>query len=200
MPQRRQTLGEITLEEFLVRAGVVREDNTQFSGFGIEFQQGTRGPNLMGNWLSNGGNQIGIQPSNLPLNVNGVRSKQQQQQRQPILPKQHGLEYGKGLINGLVQGGGIGMVGLGGAVYVSTGSPASQLSSDGIRNSCGDTSSVSHVFNGTLRARKSGTVEKVAERRQRRMIKNRESAAGSRARKQVNMFFIPSNVSIFMLL
>ncbi|KAL2508619.1 ABSCISIC ACID-INSENSITIVE 5-like protein 5 [Forsythia ovata] len=31
MPQRQQTLGEITLEEFLVRVGVVRED-TQFAG------------------------------------------------------------------------------------------------------------------------------------------------------------------------
>ncbi|GMI90641.1 ABSCISIC ACID RESPONSIVE ELEMENTS-BINDING PROTEIN 2 [Hibiscus trionum] len=233
MPQRQQTLGEITLEEFLVRAGVVREENTQLfgkvnnvnggffgelpqaggnTGFGIGFQQGGRGPNLMGNWLSNGGNQIGIQSSNLPLTVSGVRSnqqqlpqqqthrqqqQQQQQQRQPILPKQHGLEYGaqmplqsggQGLINGIVQGGGgIGMVGLGGPVGVATGSPANQVSSDGIGKSSGDISSVSpvpYVFNGSLRGRKSATVEKVAERRQRRMIKNRESAARSRARKQ----------------
>ncbi|KAK8643074.1 hypothetical protein V6N13_012390 [Hibiscus sabdariffa] len=221
MPQRQQTLGEITLEEFLVRAGVVREDNTQLSGkvnninggffgelpqagsnsgFGIGFQQGGRGPNLMGSWPSNGGNQIGIQPSNLPLTVNGVRSnqqQQQQQQRKPILPKQHGLVYGaqmplqsggQGLINGLVQGGGgIGLVGLGGPVGVATGSPANQLSSDGTGKCSGDISSVSpvpYVFNGSLRGRKSTPVEKVAERRQRRMIKNRESAARSRARKQ----------------
>jgi len=44
------------------------------------------------------------------------------------------------------------------------------------------------MFNGGVRGRKSGTVEKVVERRQRRMIKNRESAARSRARKQVNLF------------
>ncbi|KAE8709861.1 hypothetical protein F3Y22_tig00110328pilonHSYRG00703 [Hibiscus syriacus] len=165
MPQRQQTLGKITLEEFLVRAGVVREDNTQLSGFAIEFQQGAKDPNLMGNWLSNGGNQIGIQPSDLALNVNGVRSKQQ---RQPILPQQHGLEYG-------IHGGGIGMVGLGGTVDVSTGSPANQLSSDGIRKSSGDTSLVSPlpcVFNWTPRARKCTTVEKADERRQRGMINN----------------------------
>jgi ABA responsive element binding factor len=37
-----------------------------------------------------------------------------------------------------------------------------------------------------IRGRRSGAgVEKVVERRQRRMIKNRESAARSRARKQV---------------
>ncbi|KAE8682170.1 ABSCISIC ACID-INSENSITIVE 5-like protein 5 [Hibiscus syriacus] len=225
MPQRQQTLGEVTLEEFLVRAGVVIEDNTQLSGklnnvnggffgelrqagsnagFGIGFQQGGRGLNLIGNWLPNDGNQIGIQPSNLALNGVGSNQQQlpnqqthqQQRQRQPIFPKQYGLEYGsqmplqsggQGLINGLVQGGG-GGIGLGGAVGVATGSPANhQLSSDGIGKSSGDTSSVSpvpYVFNGSLRGRKSTTVEKVAERRQRRMIKNRESAARSRARKQ----------------
>ncbi|KAE8669110.1 ABSCISIC ACID-INSENSITIVE 5-like protein 5 [Hibiscus syriacus] len=214
MPQRQQTLGEITLEEFLVRVGVVREDSTQISGklnnvnggffgelpqagsntgFGIGFQQGGRGPNLIGNWPSNDGNQIGIQP----FPQQQTHQQQQQRQRQPILPKQYGLEYGaqmplqsggQGLINGLAQGGGgIGVVGVGGPVGVATGSPANQLSSDGIGKSSGDTSSVSpvpYVFNGSLRGRKFTTLEKVAERRQRRMIKNRESAARSRARKQ----------------
>ncbi|KAK9047089.1 hypothetical protein V6N11_052947 [Hibiscus sabdariffa] len=106
---------------------------------------------------------------------------------------------------GRLQGGGIGMVGLGGpaAVGVATGSSANQLSSDGIGKSSGDTSAVSPVpyaFNGSLRSRKSCTVEKVAERRQRRMIKNRESAARSRARKEGNMLLIPSNIFIFIVL
>ncbi|KAF2309810.1 hypothetical protein GH714_005225 [Hevea brasiliensis] len=91
----------------------------------------------------------------------------------------------QGINSGLMQGGALGMVGLGGA---AAGSPANQLSSDGITKSNGDTSSVSPVpyaFNGGLRGRRAcGTVEKVVERRQRRMIKNRESAARSRARKQ----------------
>ncbi|KAE8657087.1 hypothetical protein F3Y22_tig00116997pilonHSYRG00980 [Hibiscus syriacus] len=164
MPQRQQTLGEITLEEFLVRAGVVRED-TQLAGkvnnggffglnntsFEIGFQQG---PNLIGNRIPEGGNHIGIQASNLPSNVKGVRSNQHQlaqQQQQPIFPKQTGV------------------------------------SSDGIGKNSEDTSSVSpvpYVFNGNFRGRKYSGVEKVAERRQRRKIKNRESAARSRARKQ----------------
>jgi ABA responsive element binding factor len=42
-----------------------------------------------------------------------------------------------------------------------------------------------YVFNGGLRGRKAPAMEKVVERRQRRMIKNRESAARSRQRKQV---------------
>jgi ABA responsive element binding factor len=54
----------------------------------------------------------------------------------------------------------------------------------------GDLSSLSpspvpYVFNGGLRGRKPPAMEKVVERRQRRMIKNRESAARSRQRKQV---------------
>ncbi|OMO74760.1 hypothetical protein COLO4_26519 [Corchorus olitorius] len=247
--QRQQTLGEITLEEFLVRAGVVRED-TQLAGkannnggffgelqqtgnnigFGIGFQQGNRGQNFMGNRISEGGNQIGVQASNLPLNVNGVRSNQQQlaqqqtqQHQQPIFPKQPAMTYGaqiplqsggqlgspgirggiagigdQGLTNGLLHGGGMGMVGLGGAVTVATGSPANQLSSDGIGKSSGDTSSVSpvpYVFNGSLRGRKSSAVEKVVERRQRRMIKNRESAARSRARKQAYTMELEAEVA-----
>lgn len=248
VPQRQPTLGEITLEEFLVRAGVVREEaqlatnNAGFfgdlwhpvtngsSGVGFGFQQGSRNAGgLMGGGVPEGTNQMqsgatlplnvnGVSISSasiLPLNVNGVSSagqhlenhqllqQQQQRQHQQILPKQSGLSYGiqpsgqlgsPRIRNGIVgisdslnnaavqnQGGGIGMVGLGG-----NGSPA--VSSDGLSKSNGDTSSVSpvpYVFNGGLRGRKSAALEKVVERRQRRMIKNRESAARSRARKQV---------------
>jgi ABA responsive element binding factor len=251
LPQRQQTLGEITLEEFLVRAGVVREDaqldivkpDSTAAYFGNSaFGYGFGNTNNINN-TSNNNSQFSIQSSNLPLNVNGVRSnqsqlsrsqqQQQQQQQQQhqqqqqqhqlqILPKQQatvgyathqmaqlggqGVRGGivgigdQGLSSGLVQtvavlqgaGGGMGMVGLGGgggAVTVAAGSPVNQLSSDGIGKSNGDMSSVSPVpygFNGGLRGRRSGAVEKVVERRQRRMIKNRESAARSRARKQVN--------------
>ncbi|XP_042046872.1 ABSCISIC ACID-INSENSITIVE 5-like protein 5 [Salvia splendens] len=248
MPQRQQTLGEITLEEFLERAGVVREEaqlaaannagifgdlwhpvnNSSGMGFGFQQQQqqeASRNLGLIGVGVNETSNQIAAQPAaNSPLNVNGVRSAaqqmenhplQQQQQRQQhqhqqILPKQSGLAYGSamgiptngqlssprirgGMVgisnpvmnnspahNPALQGGGLDMVGL-----VSNGSPA--VSSDGLLNSNGDTSSVSpvpYVFNGCLRGRKSAALEKVVERRQKRMIKNRESAARSRARKQ----------------
>ncbi|KAJ7966614.1 ABSCISIC ACID-INSENSITIVE 5-like protein [Quillaja saponaria] len=231
LPQRQQTLGEMTLEDFLVKAGVVRED-AQFAGkpnggilgdlsrpgnnngLGMGFQQMAKSTGLMGNRIPSNNDQINIQPyTNLPLNVNGVRSNQQQQQ---IFPKQPAMAYATQMplqnsaqlgspgvrggisdqsLNGsfiqgsALQGGGMGMVGLGhGSVAVATGSPANQLSSDGIGKSNGDTSSISpvpYVFNGGLRGRKGGAaVEKVVERRQRRMIKNRESAARSRARKQ----------------
>ncbi|KAL8145167.1 ABSCISIC ACID-INSENSITIVE 5-like protein 5 [Apium graveolens] len=266
--QRQPTLGEITLEEFLVKAGVVREDvqpvekastNNMFgnflqsgnnSSFGIGFQQNGQNLGMMGSRTPSTTTQIAFQSPNLPLNVNGGRTgqqqlptlqpqlqqrpQQQQQQQQlqqpqqqlqqpqqqlpqlfpkqntlayatPIMPIQSNGQLGSPVIRGgimgisdngtngnLVQtsglqgGGGLGMVGLGaGAVTVAMGSPA--VSSDGIGKSNGDTSSVSpipYLFNGGLRGRKNSAVEKVVERRQRRMIKNRESAARSRARKQ----------------
>ncbi|KAM1013193.1 hypothetical protein ACFX2C_043348 [Malus domestica] len=244
MPQRQPTLGEMTLEEFLFRAGVVREDAQvapkpngagffgDLSRFGnsgsleFEFQQPNSSVGVMGNRVSENNNHQG---SNLPLNANGVRSSQHhnqqqqqqqhlpQQQQQQIFPKQQPVTYNTsqlpmgpnaqlgspgmrggmmgigdpGMNGALVPSSGMGMVGLGaaGAVRVVTPSPANLLSSDGIEKSNGtDTSSVSpvpYVFNGGFRGRKGGgPVEKVVERRQRRMIKNRESAARSRARKQ----------------
>ncbi|GAB2269594.1 ARM REPEAT PROTEIN INTERACTING WITH abf2 [Dionaea muscipula] len=251
--QRQPTLGEITLEEFLVRAGVVREDaqlassNPNAAGFfgdltqpsiscnntsfGIDFQQPSRGIGMM-NTRVEINNPISLQPSNLPVDVSGgVRSSQQQaspprltpqqqQQQPPIFSKQTTVSYtppitipssaqlgGPGLRGGallpladpvtngnmtrgaaLQGGGGLALSALGGGgIGVARGSPAA-LSSDGVAKSSGDTSSVSpvpYLFNGGLRGRKyNNAVEKVIERRQRRMIKNRESAARSRARKQ----------------
>ncbi|CAI9115732.1 OLC1v1016718C1 [Oldenlandia corymbosa var. corymbosa] len=252
--QRQPTLGEMTLEEFLVRAGVVREDaqlygntagifddlsrvaNNQALGFG--FPQPGMNTGLTNGRILESSNQIGMNASNLPLNVNGVRTAQQQlgtaqtvqtnqtqplsqpqhqqQQQPPLFPKQPGMDYGApsvgirsagqlsspgmrgGIVGDLTAGGnmvqngglpgaGMGMVGVGGAgVTIAAVSPG--VSSDGLGKSNGDTSSVSpvpYVFNGGMRGRKSTALEKVVERRQRRMIKNRESAARSRARKQV---------------
>ncbi|KAK2665069.1 hypothetical protein Ddye_003643 [Dipteronia dyeriana] len=266
MPQRQPTLGEITLEEFLLRAGVVREDANHINGspnngifyannnstsLALGFQQPSRNNELMGNRLMQNNNSVAVQPPALALNVNGLRSlqqppqqqqqhlyqpqqqqqqtqhhqyqpqqqqqqtqhhqyqpqQQQQQQQQPLFPKQTTVAFAPpmNLVNtkqlsspgargavvtvtnsamnnnliqaGGMQNGGMGMVGLG------TGSPASQVSPDMIARSSADTSSspVPYVFG---RGRKSGAVEKVVERRHRRMIKNRESAARSRARKQ----------------
>jgi ABA responsive element binding factor len=102
---RQQTLGEITLEEFLVRAGVVREDaqldivkpDSTAAYFGNSaFGYGFGNTNNINN-TSNNNSQFSIQSSNLPLNVNGVRSnqshlsrsqqhQQQQQHQLQILP------------------------------------------------------------------------------------------------------------------
>ncbi|KAJ4965945.1 hypothetical protein NE237_017794 [Protea cynaroides] len=259
LPQRQQTLGEITLEEFLVRAGVVREDtqiaekpnNTGFggefpgsnvnAGLALGFSQPNRTGGAVANRTGEGNYQLQNQSPNVAINANGVRSsqqqpqqspqpqaqQQQQQQQQQLFPKQAqatvtyvpplhiansaqlgspGVRNGVVVISdpavnhGFVPGGGMGTVGLGaGAVAVASESPANQLSTDGLSRSNGDTSSLSpapYAFNGGLRGRKcSGAVEKVVERRQRRMIKNRESAARSRARKQAYTMELEAEVA-----
>ncbi|GER29972.1 ABRE binding factor [Striga asiatica] len=191
---RQPTLGEVTLEEFLVRAGVVKEEppkgktgNIPRPGFG---------------YPSGGENISDLMGNNLPLGAGGARSgvKQPAVHPQPqlpeIIPKQAVPRYNQlsgnnpgirggiisnGASDGLVQNAGLqGLVGNGVRVV----SPA-------VSPSTGEISSVSpvpYVFNGGcgvgLRGRKTAALEKVVERRQRRMIKNRESAARSRARKQ----------------
>ncbi|KAE8659111.1 bZIP transcription factor TRAB1 [Hibiscus syriacus] len=178
MPQRQQTLGEMTLEEFLVRAGVVREDS-----------------------------QLAGKASNLPSNVNGVRSNHHQlaqhhhQQQQPIFPKQTGVVYGAQMP--LQSGGrweGDGRIRRATRRCNRIACESAFVGWDW--KSSGDTSSVSpvpYVFNGSLRGRKYSGVEKAAERRQRRMIKNRESAARSRARNLEYAFCLMSTEYMQML-
>ncbi|KAJ0604099.1 putative transcription factor bZIP family [Helianthus annuus] len=215
LPQRQQTLGEMTLEEFLVKAGVVREDNQLVdkpndNGLfcNLTNSQNTQNKPVFGAV----GFQQGVNRNNhnLPLNVNGVRSAQSQQQSQQksqqLFPTQTNVAYGGGMkgspvirngimgvSDGVLQGGNMRLVGPG---VTAVGSPA--VSSDGMGKNNGDTSSVSpspYEFSGIVRGRKSGAVEKVVERRQRRMIKNRESAARSRARKQAYTMELEAEVA-----
>lgn len=98
-----------------------------------------------------------------------------------------GVEMKSGVIG--IQSEAMGMAGLStGATKVAVGSPMNQLPTNLIPKSNLDTSSLSpspYSYGEATRTRKNGTLEKVVERRRRRMIKNRESAARSRARKQV---------------
>ncbi|CAI9757916.1 unnamed protein product [Fraxinus pennsylvanica] len=241
IPLREPTLGEMTLEDFLMKAGVVREDaqlagkpddigffgnlsytgNNLVEGFGCRNADGNEG--VMDNRIAENSKETAMKSTNSLLNVNGVRStthlKPSQQQPQPLqqrqlFPKQPVLPYrsplgisngdqfsspiirggigrlcDSGMNNNLVQSATLqGMVDLGSEVGgAAMGSPV--VSSDGLAKDNGDASSmlpVPNMFNSGLRGRRSSAMEKVVERRQKRMIKNRESAARSRARKQAH--------------
>ncbi|KAG2704192.1 hypothetical protein I3760_06G173400 [Carya illinoinensis] len=241
LPQAQQTLGEMTLEEFLMRAGALREDieltrrliNSGFYGelsqpndnnsLAFEFQQPSRSNGVFVDQIIENNNSIPTQPTSLALNAGRVRSPHQQiqQQQQPLFPKPSTLPFASPLhqvnnaqlacpqsrspvvgvakptVNtGLVQSGRISKVGLGpGAVSSVAGSAVSQVSSDVIANSGVHTASVPPVSYVFSQERRCGASEKVVERRQRRMIKNRESAARSRARKQAYTMELEAEVA-----
>ncbi|XP_028782373.1 protein ABSCISIC ACID-INSENSITIVE 5 [Neltuma alba] len=135
---RQPTYGEMTLEDFLIKAGVIREPYPMPAQYGLyPNNKPAMGPTLMGC------------AGNVERDASGY-------------PPPRVCYRGGGYVPAPV-------------------SPVS--SSDGMaaRENTGG------MEMGLLRGRKriiNGPVEKLVERRQRRMIKNRESAARSRARKQ----------------
>ncbi|KAH0851641.1 LOW QUALITY PROTEIN: hypothetical protein HID58_094600 [Brassica napus] len=155
---RQPTFGEMTLEDFLVKAGVVREHPTN--------------PKPMLNPTPTSV-YTGIYPAATAFTACF-------QEAVILLSRDHLVmvkgqeEVGISRHHRFSQ---MGMVG-----------PLSPVSSDGLGHGQVDNIGGQYgVDMGGLRGRKrvvDGPVEKVVERRQRRMIKNRESAARSRARKQ----------------
>nr|WKC16879.1 bZIP transcription factor [Psammochloa villosa] len=160
-PQRQATLGEMTLEEFLVKAGVVREIPTAAPPLPLQPRPVPLAPKsttFYGNFPSAndaGAAALGFPPvgmGDLALG-NG------------LMPRAVGME--------------------GGAVVVQTAVNRLDSGSKGSEDLSSPSEPMPYSFEGIVRGRRNGGgVEKVVERRQRRMIKNRESAARSRARKQ----------------
>ncbi|KAJ4867914.1 ABSCISIC ACID-INSENSITIVE 5-like protein 6 [Raphanus sativus] len=227
VPQRQQTLGEMTLEEFLLKAGVVREEPQQgqveridnfdagFYGFGSNAGLDSA-PNGFGPNQPCGAT---VRPNLLTtqtLQPQKVQQPQQliQKQERPF-PKQTTVAFSntvgldnrsqpptqevkpsilgvrdRPMNNNLLQA-----VDFKTGVTVPAVSPGSQMSPNLTPKSNMDASllPVPYMFG---RGRKTGAVlEKVIERRQKRMIKNRESAARSRARKQAYTLELEAEVA-----
>ncbi|KAM3257901.1 hypothetical protein ACQJBY_049929 [Aegilops geniculata] len=162
-PHRQATLGEMTLEEFLVKAGVVREIPTAPAVPPPPMHPRPvpvvpKGPSFYGNFPS--ANDAGAAALGFPPVAMGDLA----------------------LANGLMPR----AVGMGGApLVVQTAVNPVDSGSKGSEDLSSPSEPMPYSFEGIVRGRRTGGgVEKVVERRQRRMIKNRESAARSRARKQ----------------
>jgi len=164
---RQSTLGEMTLEEFLVRAGVVRENPAPAPA----------PPPMLPP------RPVPVAPTSSAFfgNFQGADDAATAAALGFAPVRMGDLALGNGLMPPRAAGG------MGGSSAMAVQTAVNQLDSGGKGYSdlSSPTEPLPYSFEGMIRGRRNGAgVEKVVERRQRRMIKNRESAARSRARKQ----------------
>ncbi|KAL2232893.1 UNVERIFIED_CONTAM: ABSCISIC ACID-INSENSITIVE 5-like protein 2 [Sesamum indicum] len=160
---RKATLGEMTLEDFLVKAGVVAESSA-----------GKRNSGL------GGADPMGLpqQAQWMNFQIPSVHSQQQQKHSMlPVFMPGHSVQQ---------------PIPLGGNPIMDAAYSETQItmSSSPMMGTLSDTQTP-----GRKRVAPDDIAEKSVERRQKRMIKNRESAARSRARKQAYTHELENKVS-----
>ncbi|KAA8519013.1 hypothetical protein F0562_016213 [Nyssa sinensis] len=170
--ERQPTLGEMTLEDFLVKAGVVAESSPG---------------------KKNSGSVLGVDPIALPqqnvpqqaqwmhYQLSSIHQppppQQQQQNMLPVFMPGHPVQQ---------------PIPIGANPIMDATYPETQItmSSSPLMGTLSDTQTP-----GRKRVAPGDVVERTVERRQKRMIKNRESAARSRARKQAYTHELENKVS-----
>ncbi|CAA3011283.1 ABSCISIC ACID-INSENSITIVE 5 [Olea europaea subsp. europaea] len=190
--QQQPTFGEMTLEDFLVKAGVVREQDQltappQQQPYGIYLNSNNHkvGSTFAARPTRNVGRgavaDVATYQALPQSNIGEVAGFPGEMKTGPGYAQLPSAVYsgsmGNGSGVGYRQKQGLGM-----------GSPVSPVSSEGLFTNQIDSGNPYRLDTVGVRGGRKmtidGPVEKVVERRQRRMIKNRESAARSRARKQ----------------
>ncbi|MCD7450763.1 Abscisic acid-insensitive 5-like protein [Datura stramonium] len=173
--ERQPTLGEMTLEDFLVKAGVVAESTpgkkSSGSVLGVDSmalpQQSVQQQTQWSQYQIQAMHQLPLQQHQQP----------QQQNMLPVFMPGHPVQQPLTIVaNPTID-----------AAY-----PESQMtmSPTALLGTLSDTQTL-----GRKRVAPDDVVEKTVERRQKRMIKNRESAARSRARKQAYTHELENKVS-----
>ncbi|XAR69507.1 hypothetical protein NMG60_11001120 [Bertholletia excelsa] len=174
--ERQPTLGEMTLEDFLVKAGVVAESSSTIKE--------------LGHVLIGSSDQIKLpqqqsiqQPQWTKYQLPSVHQMPQQQQPQSMLavlmpPGHHPVPQPLPIAsaNPIIDGG-----------YPET---QMIMMPSSLMGSLSETQTL-----GRKRVAPGDVIEKTVEKRQKRMIKNRESAARSRARKQAYTHELENKVS-----
>lgn len=170
-PERQNTLGEMTLEDFLVQAGVVLD-----APGGSANNSSNTGHDNLGGLDPNAGQQPNVAQHGQWMQYPLLPQQQQHSMMAMFMPGHH------------VQP----PISVSGGTLSDPAYPEAPLavSSSPLMVPLSDTQTA-----GRKRVAPGDVVEKTVERRQKRMIKNRESAARSRARKQAYTHELENKVS-----
>lgn len=176
--QRQATLGEMTLEDFLVRAGVVRDDPDA----GSHIVDGNNAialyPPVSTGSVSNSLHSAIDAMASPSLQPDWINYASHQQHQQMMQQAEAAAAVKRGLRPPTV------MLPAVNPMYDGLADSA-MLGPDSLVSSLALSPAVSdYSIHGRKRFPSEAVIEKTVERRQKRMIKNRESAARSRARKQ----------------